>query len=99
MPAARPRPPAPAARLAPPRPAASLDPLADQLDAAILARDFYAARAFASLLVALTAGRPDPRVSVLLMRAPPLPCGDLRTEAGDEAAWLDSLPHRRKCGV
>lgn len=91
MPAARPRPPA-AARLAPPRPAANLDPLADQLDAAIVARDFYAARAFASLLVALTAG---PRVSVLLMRAPPLPCGDLRTEAGDEAAWLDSLPRRR----
>lgn len=93
MPAARPRPPAPAA---PPRPAANLDPLGDQLDAAIVARDFYAARAFASLLVALTAGRPDPRVSVLLMRAPPLPCGDLRTEAGDEAAWLDSLPRRHR---
>lgn len=78
---------------------ADLDPLADQLDTAIVARDFYAARAFASLLVALTAGRPDPRVSVLLMRAPPLPRDDMQADADDEAAWLASLPRPRRRSV
>lgn len=78
-------------------PGSSLDDLADQLDAAIAARDFYAARAAAALLMAFTGGRPAPRAAVLMMRAPTLPTDD-DNDAENEAAWLETLPRRRRKG-
>ena len=75
---------------------AGLDQLADQLDAAIAGRDFYAARATATMLVALAGGHPDARVSALLMRAPVLVADDRQDDAAREAAWLATLPHHRR---
>ena len=75
---------------------AGLDQLADQLDAAIAGRDFYAARATATMLVALAGGHPDARLSALLMRAPVLVANDKQDDAACEAAWLATLPPRRR---
>lgn len=75
---------------------AGLDQLADQLEAAITSRDFYAARAVGTMLAALAGGRPQARVALLLTRAPVLVTDDDQDDAAREAAWLATLPRRRR---
>lgn len=73
-----------------------LDQLANQLDAAMAGRDFYAARAIATMLTAFAGGHRPARVALLLARAPILVADDDQDDTAREAAWLATLPPRRR---